>query len=85
MSETHTAGSKVPGSPDSIGREEPAEDHLEARGNKRSAGGRRRAVIDLTGLDYDADAAARVALAAALRSWRYDVYRRASRTSRSRP
>jgi leucyl aminopeptidase len=33
------------------------------------------AVIDLTGLNYDADAAARVALAAALRGWRYDRYR----------
>ena len=32
-------------------------------------------VIDLTGLNYDADAAARVALAAALRGWRFDVYR----------
>ena len=34
-----------------------------------------QAVIDLTGLDYDADAAARVALAAALRGWRFDIYR----------
>jgi len=34
-----------------------------------------KAVIDLTGLDYDADSAARVALGAALRSWRYDRYR----------
>ena len=32
-------------------------------------------VIDISGLDYDADAAARVALGAALRSWRYDRYR----------
>jgi leucyl aminopeptidase len=32
-------------------------------------------VIDLTGLGYDADAAAKVGLAAALRSWRYDRYR----------
>jgi leucyl aminopeptidase len=37
--------------------------------------GEGHAVIDLTGLDYDADAAARVALGAALRSWRYDRYR----------
>ena len=37
--------------------------------------GERHAVIDLTGLDYDADAAARVALAATLRGWRFDVYR----------
>jgi leucyl aminopeptidase len=37
--------------------------------------GERTAVIDLTGLAYDADGAARVALAAALRSWRHDRYR----------
>ncbi|MFP5329488.1 MAG: leucyl aminopeptidase [Alphaproteobacteria bacterium] len=37
--------------------------------------GETRAVIDLTGAGFDADAAARVALAAALRSWRYDRYR----------
>ena len=37
--------------------------------------GETQAVIDLTGLDYDADAAARVALGAALRSWRHDRYR----------
>jgi leucyl aminopeptidase len=32
-------------------------------------------VIDLCGAGYDADAAARVGLGAALRSWRYDRYR----------
>ncbi len=32
-------------------------------------------MIDLSGLGYDADAAAKVALGAALRSWRYDRYR----------
>jgi leucyl aminopeptidase len=37
--------------------------------------GETHAVIDLTGLGLDADAAARVALAAALRGWRYDRYR----------
>ena len=37
--------------------------------------GETQAVIDLTGLGFDADAAARVALAAALRGWRYDIYR----------
>ena len=37
--------------------------------------GEARAVIDVTGLNYDADSAARVAMAAALRSWRYDRYR----------
>jgi leucyl aminopeptidase len=37
--------------------------------------GEKKAVIDLSGLDYDADATARVGLGAALRSWRYDRYR----------
>ena len=37
--------------------------------------GEKKAVIDVSGLGYDADTAARVALAAALRSWRYDRYR----------
>ncbi len=37
--------------------------------------GEKHAVIDLSGLGYDADAAARVALSASLRSWRYDRYR----------
>ena len=37
--------------------------------------GEERAVIDLTGLGYDADAAAKVAFGAVLRSWRYDRYR----------
>ena len=37
--------------------------------------GEKTAVIDLTGLDYDADAAAKTGLGAALRSWRYDRYR----------
>ena len=37
--------------------------------------GESHAVIDVTGLGYDADSAAKVALAAALRSWRYDRYR----------
>ena len=37
--------------------------------------GESNAVIDLTGFGYDADAAAQVALGAALRSWRYDRYR----------
>ncbi|WP_425506900.1 leucyl aminopeptidase [Sphingomonas sediminicola] len=32
-------------------------------------------MLDLSGLNYDADSAARVALAAALRAWRYDRYR----------
>ncbi|MEO5612087.1 MAG: leucyl aminopeptidase [Sphingomicrobium sp.] len=37
--------------------------------------GETHAAIDLTGLGYDGDAAARVGLSAALRSWRYDRYR----------
>jgi leucyl aminopeptidase len=37
--------------------------------------GEKHAVIDLTGRGFDADAAARVALAATLRGWRYDRYR----------
>ena len=37
--------------------------------------GEKRAVIDVSGIGFDADSAARVALAAALRAWRYDRYR----------
>ena len=37
--------------------------------------GEKAAVIDLGGAGYDADAAARLALAVVLRSWRYDLYR----------
>jgi leucyl aminopeptidase len=37
--------------------------------------GEKTVVIDVSGLGYDADAAARVALASALRSWRHDRYR----------
>lgn len=37
--------------------------------------GETKVVIDITGLGFDADAAARTGLAAALRSWRYDQYR----------
>ncbi|HEY7005420.1 MAG TPA: leucyl aminopeptidase [Sphingomicrobium sp.] len=37
--------------------------------------GEKKAVIDVSSLGYDADGAARVGLAAALRSWRYDRYR----------
>jgi leucyl aminopeptidase len=36
--------------------------------------GETKAVIDLSGMDFDADSAARVALSAALRAWRYDRY-----------
>ena len=37
--------------------------------------GEKQAVIDLTGLGFDADQAAKVGLGAALRAWRYDRYR----------
>ncbi|HEX8841832.1 MAG TPA: leucyl aminopeptidase, partial [Sphingomicrobium sp.] len=37
--------------------------------------GEKRAVVDLTAAGYSADAAAKVALGVALRSWRYDRYR----------
>jgi leucyl aminopeptidase len=37
--------------------------------------GETAAIIDLSGLNYDADRAARVGLGAALRAWRYDRYR----------
>ncbi|MEO7787848.1 MAG: leucyl aminopeptidase [Sphingomicrobium sp.] len=37
--------------------------------------GETSAVLDLSGLNFDADAAAKVALAAELRSWRHDRYR----------
>jgi leucyl aminopeptidase len=37
--------------------------------------GETKAVIDVSGLGFDADAAARAGLAAALRAWRYDRYR----------
>jgi leucyl aminopeptidase len=37
--------------------------------------GETKAVIDVSGSGFDADASARLALAAALRSWRYDQYR----------
>ncbi len=39
------------------------------------ASGEKRAVIDVSGLGYDSDTAARVGFGAALRSWRYDRYR----------
>jgi leucyl aminopeptidase len=37
--------------------------------------GETRLVIDASGLDLDAEAAARIAYGAAARSWRYDIYR----------
>ena len=56
----------------------PAEAAEKLGGNasaKLLTSGDTKAVIDLSGLGHDADSAARVALAAALRSWRYDRYR----------
>ena len=62
-----------------IGSETSPADSAEKLGGTAAArlltSGETDAVIDLTGLDFDADAAARVGLAAALRSWRYDRYR----------
>ena len=43
--------------------------------SKLLTSGESRAVIDLSGLGFDGDSAARVGLAAALRGWRYDRYR----------
>ena len=60
------------------GTSTPAEAAEKLGGNasaKLLTSGDTKAVIDLGGLNYDADSAARVALAAALRSWRYDRYR----------
>ncbi|HEY1145976.1 MAG TPA: M17 family peptidase N-terminal domain-containing protein, partial [Allosphingosinicella sp.] len=37
--------------------------------------GETRLVVDVTGLDVDGEAAARIAFGAAARAWRYDVYR----------
>jgi leucyl aminopeptidase len=39
------------------------------------ASGEKKAVVDVSGLKLDADVAARIALSATLRSWRYDRYR----------
>src|SRR5438270_2847005 len=57
----------------------PAQEAAEKLGGTAAArlltSGETRAVIDVSGLGFDADSAARVGLAAALRSWRYDRYR----------
>ena len=47
----------------------------ERRSPQLLTSGEKKAVIDLSGLGYDADAAARVGFGAALRAWRYDRYR----------
>ena len=46
-----------------------------AAAGRLQTSGEKIAVIDLAGLNYDADAAAKVGLGAALRAWRYDRYR----------
>ena len=43
--------------------------------SKLLTSGEKQIAIDLTGLGYDADQAAKVGLGAALRAWRYDRYR----------
>lgn len=62
-----------------VGTDAKAKDSAEKLGGNAVAklltSGETAAVIDLTGLGYDADAAARVAFGAAQRSWRYDRYR----------
>ena len=74
----HFAGSRrvvVIGTGDGVTPADAAEKLGGAAVARLLVSGETQAVIDLTGLDYDADAAARVALAAALRAWRFDVYR----------
>jgi leucyl aminopeptidase len=61
------------GSGDAVG--DAAEKLGGAAASRLQTSGEKTAVIDLTGLGYDADSAARVGLGAALRSWRYDRYR----------
>ena len=62
-----------------VGTDSSASDAAEKLGGNAVArlltSGEGHAVMDLTGLNYTADAAARLALGAALRSWRYDRYR----------
>ncbi|MBV9528600.1 leucyl aminopeptidase, partial [Sphingomonas sp.] len=65
----------VVGTGTGVPRVEGAEKLGGAVAGRLQSSGEERAVIDLTGLGYDADAAARVAFGAVLRSWRYDRYR----------
>ena len=62
-----------------IGSETPTGEGAEKLGGTAAAklltSGETAAVIDLGGTSFDADGAARVALAAVLRSWRHDRYR----------
>ena len=65
----------VVGTGDGAGPSEAAEKLGGALAGRLLISGEKHAVLDLSGLKYDADSAARVALAAALRAWRYDRYR----------
>ena len=65
----------VVGTGDGTGVSDAAEKLGGALTGKLLTSGETSAVLDLTGLGYDADSAARVALAASLRGWRYDRYR----------
>jgi leucyl aminopeptidase len=65
----------VIGTGDGTGAPDAAEKLGGAVTGKLLTSGETSAVLDLTGLNYDADSAARVALAASLRGWRYDRYR----------
>jgi leucyl aminopeptidase len=65
----------VVGTGDGTGPSEAAEKLGGAIVGRLLISGEKQAVLDLSGLNYDADSAARVALAAALRAWRYDRYR----------
>jgi len=65
----------VIGTGDGTGPADAAEKLGGALTGKLLVSGETNAVVDLTGLKFDADAAARLALAAALRGWRYDRYR----------
>jgi leucyl aminopeptidase len=62
-----------------VGKEDKDGDRPEKLGGNAVAklliSGEKSAVVDLSGSGYDAEAAAKVALGVALRSWRYDRYR----------
>jgi leucyl aminopeptidase len=65
----------VVGTGEATGPSEAAEKLGGALVGRLLVSGEKQAVLDLSGLSYDADSAARVALAAVLRAWRYDRYR----------
>jgi leucyl aminopeptidase len=65
----------VVGTGDGTGPSEAAEKLGGALAGRLLISGEKHAVLDLSGLNYDADSAARVGFAAALRAWRYDRYR----------